>query len=99
MGITTMQQAKILIGTCTVMSVLGALMVFLTNFNANGMLLTMGGMLLYEAVVRSEPGQQIFLNQSTILPEDKFFGWILALLMVFLILSSVLELWEFVFTG
>lgn len=99
MRVTTMTQAKILMGTGTVLAILGVLIYFLTNFNSNGMLLTFGAVLLYEAVVRSEPGQQIFLNRSTFLPKNKFFQWIFAFSIVFLTVNSVLEIWKFMFAG
>lgn len=106
MRITTMKQAKIMMGTGTVMAVLGALIYFLTNSISNGLVLIFYAILLYEAVVRSEPGQQIFTNgvtifpkSVTILPKNKFFLWMFALSMVVLTINSVLELWKFVFAA
>ena len=104
MRITTMTQAKILIGIGTVISIVAVLTVFLTEANSIGMFLIIGAILLYEAVVRSEPGQQIFLNRATFLPKNflpknKFFLWIFALSIVVLTINSVLELWKFVFAA
>ncbi len=99
MRITTMTQAKILIGIGTVISIVAVLTVFLTESNSIGMFLIIGSILLYETVVRSEPGQQIFLNRSTFLPKNKFILWIFALSIVVLTINSVLELWKFVLAG
>ncbi|MCE2400872.1 hypothetical protein J4G08_08295 [Candidatus Poribacteria bacterium] len=97
MRITTMTQAKIVFWTATVMVVLAALIVFLTNFD--GALLLIGAILLYEAVARSEPGREIFPNQTSLLPKNKVFLWIFALSGILLTVNSVLELWKFVFAA
>jgi len=101
-----MKQAKIMMGTSSVLAILGALIYFLTNCNSNGFILIFYAILLYETVIRSEPGQQLFTNgvtifpkSVTILPKNKFFLWLLALSMIVLTINSVLELWKFVFAA
>ena len=97
MRITTMTQAKIVYWTASVMAVLAALIVFLTDFD--GVLLIIGAILLCEAVARSEPGREIFPNQTSLLPKNKVFLWIFALSGILLAVNSVIELWKFVFVG
>jgi hypothetical protein len=92
-----MTQAKIVYWTASVMAVLAALVVFLTDFD--GVLLIIGAILLYEAVARSEPGCEIFPNQTSLLPKNKVFLWIFALSGILLTVNSVIELWKFVFAG
>ena len=92
MGITREKRANILMWGGIMMVVLGAFVGFLTDFD--GILLIVGGLLLYEVVVRSEPGQQVFPKPSSMLPENKFLRWMFVLSGVLLSAKSVLDLWK-----
>ena len=97
MKITTKKQGIILIWIGAAIAVLGTLVGFLTDFD--GLLLIVGALLLYEAVVRSEIGHQIFPNPVSILPKNKFLRWILVLSGIVITVNSVLEIGEFLLTG
>ena len=97
MQITTEKQGIILIWIGAAMAVLGALVAFLTDFD--GLLLIVGAFLLYEAVVRSEIGHQIFPNTISFLPKNKFLRWILVLSGIIITVDSVLKIGEFLLDG
>ncbi len=97
MKITTKKQGIILIWIGAAMAVLGAFMRFLTDFD--GLFLIVGALLLYEAIVRSEIGHQIFPNPVTFLPKNKFLQWIFVLSGIVITVNSVLEIGEFLLAG
>lgn len=96
MRITTKKQGIILIWIGAALAVFGGFVGFLTDFD--GLLLIVGALLLYETVVRSEIGYQIFTNPVSILPKNKFLQWILVLSGIVITVNSVLEIGEFLLT-
>lgn len=97
MTITTKKQANYLVLIGTVMAILAALVMFLTDFD--GIPLMLGAIVLYEVVARSEPGRDIFPKQTSLLPKNKVIWWIVVGAGILLTVNSVLEFWKFVFAG
>ena len=102
MRITTEKQVNVL-GWAIVITLLGCMMVhFLTNaevISAIVGLVFIGSLCLFEVVRRSDPGQHVLSDLPKLLPDNRFFRWILLLAGGIVIVGWILEIGEFLLAG
>lgn len=102
MRITTEKQVNVL-GWAIVITLLGCAIVhFLTNvevISATVGLVFIGSLCLLEVVRRSEPGQQVFSNLPSLVPQNRFLRWTLLLAGSIVTVGWILEIGEFLLAG
>ncbi len=102
MRITTKRQVNVL-GWASVITVSGCTIVhFLTDteiISAIVGLVFIGALCLFEIVHRSEPGQQLFSNLPSLLPQNRFLRWALLLAGAIVTVDWILEIGEFLLAG
>ena len=62
-------------------------------------LVFIGSLCLFEIVHRSEPGQQVFSDMPSLLPQNRFLRWTLLLAGSIVTVGWILEIGEFLLTG
>lgn len=102
MRITTIKQVNVLFWSIALM-LWGCLLIdFLTDLetiSAITGLALIGSLCLLYVVHRSEPGQQVFSNMPSLLPQNRFLRWVLLLAGGIVTVDWILEIGEFLFTG
>lgn len=102
MKITTKEQVNVLVWaiagtlwTCLIVKLLTdtAIISAITG------LVLIGSLCLFEVVRRSEPGQQVFSDMSSLLPQNRFLRWTFLLTGGIVTVSWILEIGEFLLTG
>ena len=58
-----------------------------------------GSLCLFEVVRRSEPGQQVFSNVPSLLPQNRFLRWTFLLAWAGVTVGWILKIGEFLLTG
>lgn len=102
MRITTIKQVNVLLWSIALM-LWGCLLInFLSDLeiiSAITGLVLIGSLCLFYVVHRSEPGQQVFSNVPSLLPQNRFLRWALLLAGGIATVDWILEIGEFLFTG
>ena len=62
-------------------------------------LVFIGSLCLFEIVHRSEPGQQVFSDMPSLLPQNRFLRWTFLLAGGIVTVGWILEIGEFLLTG
>lgn len=102
MRITTKKQVNILVwaivGTLWICLIV-ELLTDIGIISAIAGLVFIGSLCLLEVVRRSEPGQQLFSNLSSLVPQNRFLRWTFLLAGSIVIVGWILEIGEFLLTG
>ena len=103
MKITTQKQVNVLFWSTALMLWSCLLIDVLTDdleiISAITGLVFIGSLCLLYAVHRSEPGQQVFSNLPSLLPQNRFLRWTLLLAGGIATVDWILKIGEFLFTG
>ena len=102
MKITTQKQVNVLFWSIALMLWSCLLIDFLTDLeiiSAITGLVLIGSLCLLYVVYRSEPGQQVFSNLPSLLPQNRFLRWTFLLAGGIATVDWILKIGEFLFTG
>ena len=102
MRITTKKQVNILVWAIAGMLWICLMVNFLTDTGITSAivgLVFIGSLCLFEIVHRSKPGQQVFSNVPSLLPQNRFLRWALLLAGSIVTVDWVLEIGEFLLAG
>ena len=102
MRIKTKKQVNILVWTIAGMLWICLMVNFFTDtkiVSATVGLVFIGSLCLFEVVHRSEPGQHVFSNVPSLLPQNRFLRWTLLLAGGIVTADWILEIGEFLLTG
>ena len=103
MKITTQKQVNVLfwstalmLGSCLLIDVLTDDLEIISAITG---LVLIGSLCLLYVVRRSEPGQQVFANWPSLLPQNRFLRWTFLLAGGIVTVDWILKIGEFLFTG
>ena len=101
MRITTKKQVNILGWATAGTLCICCMVVFLTDTEITSAivgLVFIGSLCLFEIVRRSEPGQQVFSNLPSLLPQNRFLRWTLLLAGGIVTVDWILDIGAFLLT-
>ena len=102
MRITTQKQVNVLVWSIGLMLWSCLLIDILTDseiISAITGLILIGSLCLFYVVHRSEPGQQVFSNVPSLLPQNRFLRWTFLLAWGMVTVGWILDIGEFLLAG
>ena len=102
MRITTKKQVNILVWAIAAMLLICLLLTFFTDteiISETVGVALIGSVCLFEVVRRSEPGQQVFSDMPSLLPQNRFLRWTLLLAAGIMTVGWILKIGEFLLAG